>query len=685
MRQFLLGLFLLTYANGNAQLSFYTVDSIPFEPISIDSGATVLQLLDDYYLSVPLGFTFTYFENTYSSVTVGANGIMQFGSAQNMMMFNFNDPLPSPNVPVNAIFLAGIDLEPSQHVVRYKTIGQAPNRIFVVEYIDIPVWSCQNLSSFTGQLQLHEGSNAIEMHVTNFIGCGLNPVWNGYAIQGIQNEWGTLAYIVEGRDLDVYWEANEEAWRFDRGMLDSLQQFTIHGRVWLDMNGNCTVDSMDTPVPNYTVHCTPGNYSTQTDTAGNYSFELFATSLYNINGSVDPILQTLYQIPCPAGGVYSNTFIATNDSTISYDFFIKPNNNCADLKAVVNPIAPVLPCNQAPRIHAIDITNIRLVPSGPYSVKLQLPESIHFMESAPTVNSISGNSFIWQINDTLSYQETYRIYWKDSLSCNTDSLITLCREVSIIESDCNTTNNTVSLCDLQQSTQLSGEASMQVFNVLPIPLYDEKYPIIQNSLEYVFRVHYQNTSNDTIQSIVIRDSLDNFFFPQVFEVISSTNPCSTSRVGSIVEFYFQDLQLPPASENSDASHVSLIFKIGADTPLQPGDTVFNKAQLFIPNQPASFTNDVKIYMPNISGFSMGINKSPAIRLIPNPANQVVIIEGNYTNNNLTLVDLLGRQIRHMNLQGTNPSVDMEGLAKGIYHVVIHLETSIITAPLVVNR
>lgn len=670
---------------GQGQLAVYSVESIPFEPISIDSGATSLQLTDDQYLPVPLGFSFTYFESTYQSVTVGANGIAQFGAPQNMQVFNFYDPIPSPNVPVNAIFLAGIDLNPSQRVVRYKTIGQAPNRIFVLEYVNIPTWNCPNISSLTGQLRLFEGSNNIEMHIATFISCGAdNPVWSGFAIQGIQNEFGTLAYTVEGRDLTLYWEANEESWRFIPGIVDTTQQYVLGGRVWLDLNGNCEVDEEDAPVANQVVKCEPGNLTTLTDAEGRYYFSVFPLNNFSITCPIANAIQSNYQFACPVNGSYSNIFVGSSDTLSNYNFFIKPEVNCADLRAFINPITPVLPCNQATRTQLIEVSNLQLVPAESYLVKLQLPDSVHFIESDPPYNMSDGNSFIWIMNEALPYQESKLIYWKDSLSCEANSASTICREVEIVlQSDCFMPNNSYLMCELPQSETPPIQPTLQVLNVLPIPLYDEVYAISQNSYQYFLKIHFQNTGTDTIQNIEITDSLANFFYPLIFDILSTTHACSTSRNGNIIKIYFQDIQLPPASEDADGSHLSVVFRIGADIPLSPGDSVLNHAELLMDEQWFSETNDILIYRPDNSANTESASPRQSIRFVPNPASQLVSILGEFHNHDLIMVDMLGRQIRNIKLQGKNPSVDLNGISEGIYHMTISNGHSVFSAPLLV--
>lgn len=96
-------------------------------------------------------------------------------------------------------------------VISYKTVGNAPNRIFIVEFRDINMFSCTNIC-YGAQIHLYEGSNIIETHIASKQLC---PSWNsGRAIHGIQNANGTQAVAVPGRNFPTQWSATADGQRF---------------------------------------------------------------------------------------------------------------------------------------------------------------------------------------------------------------------------------------------------------------------------------------------------------------------------------------------------------------------------------------------------------------------------------------------------------------------------------------
>lgn len=177
-------------------------------------NGTALQLADDQWSPVvPIGFSFTFFGTAYTNIVVGSNNILTFDASQanGYCQWPISAAIPSTSDPMNSIMCPWEDLfPPAGGVEVYATIGTAPNRIFCVSYCSTPMYSCTNLS-YTGCVLLYETTNVIEMHTFNKVICS----WNGgYAIHGIQNATGTVAYVVPGRNYPTNWTAVNDGYQF---------------------------------------------------------------------------------------------------------------------------------------------------------------------------------------------------------------------------------------------------------------------------------------------------------------------------------------------------------------------------------------------------------------------------------------------------------------------------------------
>lgn len=120
--------------------------------IDISSTGTQLPLADDAVSTdISLGFSFTFGSSSYTTVNISANGMLQFGVSTSGGYQNSALPLTGsgsePNIDA-AMLLLWDDLNPNGDGsdIRYRTIGTAPNRVFVVSFLTVPYY-CSDFTS----------------------------------------------------------------------------------------------------------------------------------------------------------------------------------------------------------------------------------------------------------------------------------------------------------------------------------------------------------------------------------------------------------------------------------------------------------------------------------------------------------------------------------------------------------
>lgn len=192
--------------------------------INLNAPTVIPTLSDDSFSgAVPIGFNFTFYGNSFNQCTIGSNGIISFdmGNAGGYCPWALGGvgSLPTTGTAVthNAIMPAYQDMNPSAFVspngnIQYQTIGTAPNRKLVILYREIGAFSCGiSECNYIGVI-LYETSNDIEVHIGKKTVCG---TWNGgLAIQGIQNNNGSIAHVTPGRNNTI-WAANNDAYRWE--------------------------------------------------------------------------------------------------------------------------------------------------------------------------------------------------------------------------------------------------------------------------------------------------------------------------------------------------------------------------------------------------------------------------------------------------------------------------------------
>jgi len=220
----------------------YTVTSIPYTPpFAFDGLANPLNPnIDDAWSSVDsLPFDFCFFGDTETEFQVGSNGVIRFdvdpGDTSNG--WSFDEDLPNNSNPTLGeanIFTPVHDIDPaasSNEEIGYEVLGTFPNRVLVVSYFEVPMFSttCNSLLA-THQVVFYEFSNVIEMYIQDKPSC---PSWNdGNAALGIQNDAGDTAFVAPGRNTsDSPWTATNEAWSFSP---TGMETYIFE---WLDSSG----------------------------------------------------------------------------------------------------------------------------------------------------------------------------------------------------------------------------------------------------------------------------------------------------------------------------------------------------------------------------------------------------------------------------------------------------------------
>ncbi|MEA3443181.1 MAG: T9SS type A sorting domain-containing protein [Bacteroidota bacterium] len=198
----------------------YIFDQIDFDSIPVSAQAISIPDLhdDSQYGPFSIGFDFTFFDQSYSEFYIGSNGWISFVpiSGPGYLDHWETQAIPNPDLqsPRAVIMAAYRDWDPSlpsaNWGVFYEYSGTSPNRKLTVTWKSIALFSCTNIHG-DFQVVIHENGNMVDINLTNIPVC---PSWNhGHGVCGIQNETGTLAYTVPGRN-NTTWETANESWRF---------------------------------------------------------------------------------------------------------------------------------------------------------------------------------------------------------------------------------------------------------------------------------------------------------------------------------------------------------------------------------------------------------------------------------------------------------------------------------------
>ncbi len=221
---------------NTGETTSYEVSSITYDPPFPFTGGTPVSVDEDDVWSdaIQLPFDFCFFGETYSEMVIGSNAVVSFDLGNNApgsyCEWLFSESIPNPNLFFTTIFGPYMDIDPDvggSGIINWTVFGESPCRTMVVNFPNIPYYSCNNLR-LTSQIVIYETTNVVEVYVENrYSGCSWN---DGNAVLGIQNQNGSLGYTAPGRNTGD-WAATNEAWRFTPNGASNIA-FS-----WLDASG----------------------------------------------------------------------------------------------------------------------------------------------------------------------------------------------------------------------------------------------------------------------------------------------------------------------------------------------------------------------------------------------------------------------------------------------------------------
>lgn len=208
--------------NTNAQISISPADTALCPGDSLTITASFTSQFDDITTDdvfgdlLEIGFPFTFYGETFTQVVISANNFLSFepGRANGSSSYVYNTAVNNGQLN-RAVMFPFQDIHmgvANPGFINYQSFGNAPNRVFVVEFCETVPFSCTSPAiRETNQVVLYENGGIIEMFIKNRTAC---TAWQGgTGIQGLR--FDGLQDLVPGRDaVNLVWNAQEDGRRF---------------------------------------------------------------------------------------------------------------------------------------------------------------------------------------------------------------------------------------------------------------------------------------------------------------------------------------------------------------------------------------------------------------------------------------------------------------------------------------
>lgn len=169
-------------------LTFSAAIAQPPEIIYLGSTARSGYTNNGSYGPLNIGFSFTYFGNSYTQFYVSTNGLVMFGAGS---VDGTEDPIPSVSTPNNFIapFWDDLVIDGTGNIL-YTTVGAAPNRKLIIQFRNMGFYP---FPAFFGTFSvvLYETTNTIQLQYRLIVDKTSDKAHGLSATIGLENVDGT--------------------------------------------------------------------------------------------------------------------------------------------------------------------------------------------------------------------------------------------------------------------------------------------------------------------------------------------------------------------------------------------------------------------------------------------------------------------------------------------------------------
>jgi hypothetical protein len=396
------------------------------------------------------------------------------------------------------------------------------------------------------------------------------------------------------------------------------------GRVYADVNNNCSYDSTENYIPNVQIKLSQnGNFFAWawTDAYGYYFFDV-PTGNYTIELVNSPD----YIVTCNNSIAHSTT--VTSPSITTENFAVSCNSSDIAATGIIlfgQGFFPGLTNHVHPLVGTYTPVCNQNVVSG--KVVVILDSLVHYSgpyNSYPAPDTVivkpTGDTLIWNVANINTIGNFNYFNYPFETITNTTATIgdTVCITVIVypIQGDADTTNNSYTRCFAVGNSYDPNQKEVSPKGIGQQGFISSTTP----KLEYT--IDFQNTGTAAAQNIIVLDTLDSDLDISSLKIICSSHQQTTTFLpGNILKFNFSNIMLADSNHDEPHSHGYVKYSIAPNQHLSPGTQLLNTAYIYFDYNSPIVTNTTL----NTIEFPLGITDISNIHLVvfPNPTNSTI--------------------------------------------------------------
>ncbi len=361
-----------------------------------------------------------------------------------------------------------------------------------------------------------------------------------------------------------------------------------------------------------------------------------------------------YFIASPSNRVF--VFADNNNNTQIQDFCITANGIKNDLEIKIIPITNARPGFDS-KYWIFYKNKGNTVLSGNFDFIFDSTKT-DFISSDIIPNIINTGNLVWNFSDLKPFEsKSINVTFKTKVppTVNANDILKFTSNINPVSGEQTPEDN---IFTLNQTVVGSLDPNDKIC------LEGEK---ISHQLigKYVtYKIRFENVGTANAEQVVIKDIIDSSIFDASSIIpITASHSFKTKMTGNVIEFIFENIDLPFDDANNDGY---IVFKIKTLPSLTIGSILKNKADIFFDYNLPITTNLATSQILTTNNVQL----KAKIKLYPNPVKDRLNIITTEKLEYLEIYDQIGRILRKIN--SPNKSIDFSHYQKGNYIIKIKL-------------
>lgn len=441
----------------------------------------------------------------------------------------------------------------------------------------------------------------------------------------------------------------------------------IAGKVFTDLNQNCTQDQGENSLQGIAIKLSPENIYIITDYNGQYYFPV--DSQVKVH-AVEIIVPKHHVATC-------ERFIGTKHTkalTISdVDFGLMPSGNHTDAGVRIDDYTGWRARQGFEEHYKICVRNkgTKAIETG--RVQLTMDSRLSNWKFSQNPDMLISNSAEWTLG-SIPVGANYCIDAFATIPLSINLLEKIRFDVQVFTTDVQDEDLSDNSCILTQNV------------VAAIDPNDKKtrqdFFIAPGTPELDYKIRFQNTGTDTAYTVIVTDTLDynldvgghfsnplshekNFEFSSKIVKNSNGKPCHK------FSWRFNNILLPDSNTNEAASHGFISYNMSIGKGTKVGTLIRNRAFIYFDYQEPILTNTALNIISNNTG-APKLTEAKLINIHPNPAHEIINLTNPFKEEvNVVIFNTLGQTISNFSIQPqSNYVFTTNALTPGIYFVQV---------------